>query len=132
MLVASVDVRFQGKAGEVGAVSRKRVSALGRPAPASSARSHHITWFVIPGSALGGQNQLHDLLDIFLHRLKFAARQIELSPCSRNLGVGSDGRYVFQVYMNRFAAGFGQSDPNPRSARDPITTEGGALYDAEL
>ena len=59
MLVASVDVRFQGKAGEVGAVSRKRVSALGRPAPASSARSHHITWFVIPGSALGGQNQLH-------------------------------------------------------------------------
>jgi hypothetical protein len=105
---------------------------FGRPAPASSARSHHITWFVILGSALGRQNQLHDLLNIFLHRLKFPARQIELSPCSGNLGVGSDGRYVFQVYVNQFAAGFGQSDPNSRSARDTITTEPGALRDAEL
>ena len=105
---------------------------FGRPVPASSARSHHITWFVILGSALGRQNQLHDLLDIFLHRLKFPAGQIELSPCSGNLGVGSDGRYVFQVYVNQFAAGFGQSDPNPRSARDTITTEPGALRDAEL
>jgi hypothetical protein len=84
-------------------------SGFGQPAPASSARSHHITWFVILGSALGRQNQLHDLLNIFLHRLKFPARQIELSPCSGNLGVGSDGRYVFQVYVNQFAAGFGQS-----------------------
>jgi hypothetical protein len=25
-----------------------------------------------------------------------------LSPCSGNLGVGSDGRYVFQVYVNQF------------------------------
>ena len=84
------------------------------------------------GSALGRQNQLHDLLDIFLHSLKFPAGQIELSPCSGNLGVGSDGRYVFQVYVNQFAAGFGQSDPNLRSARDTITTEPGALHDAEL
>jgi hypothetical protein len=96
------------------------------------AHSHHFTWLVILGSALGGQNQLHDLLGTFLHTLKFPARQIELSPCSGNLGVGSDGRYVFQVYVNQFAARFGQSDPNPRSARDTITTERGALRDAEL
>src|SRR5215468_4849321 len=101
-----------------------------RPAPASSAQSQHITWFVILGSARGGQNQPHDLLDTFLHTLKFPARQIELSLCSRNLGVGSDGRYMAQVYMNRFAAWFGQSDPNPRSARNTITTERGALRDA--
>src|SRR6516165_3309809 len=105
---------------------------FGRPTPASSAQSQHFTWLVIPGSARGGQNRPHDLLDTFLHTLKFPARQIELSPCSRDLGVGSDGRYMSQVYMNRFAAWFGQSDPNPRSVRDTITTEGGALRDAEL
>jgi hypothetical protein len=94
--------------------------------------SRLVTWLVTPSSAWDGQDQLHDLLDIFLHTLKFPARQIELSFCSWNLGVGSDGRYMSQVYMNRFAAWFGQSDPNPRSARDTITTERGALRDAEL
>src|SRR5262249_25478229 len=58
--------------------------------------------------------------------------QIELSPCSGNLGVRSHGRDVFHVDMNQFAPGFRQSDPRPRFARDAITTERGTLYDAEL
>src|SRR2546425_957877 len=64
--------------------------------------------FVILAGAWGGRDQLHDLLDIFLHALKFSARQIELSPSSGNLGVGSDGRYVFHIDMNQFTAGFSQ------------------------
>jgi hypothetical protein len=122
---------YLGKADEVDAVSPERASALGgrlrRP------RLDHIT---SSGSSFPAAPWLATIscmtLDIFLHCLKFPARQIELSSCSGNLGVRSDGRHVFQVDMNRFAAGFGQSDPNPRSARDPITTQGGALYDAQL
>jgi hypothetical protein len=49
--------------------------AAGQAAMASSARSQHFTLFVILRSDLGGQDQLHDLLDIFLHALKFPARK---------------------------------------------------------
>src|SRR6516162_5178920 len=89
--------------------------------------SHGCAWcFVILASAWGGRDQLHDLLDIFLHTLKFPACQIELSPGPRNLRVGSDGSYVFYVDMNQFAARFSQFDPNDRFARD-ATTERGTL-----
>ena len=82
-------------------------------------------------SAWGGRDQLHDLLDIFLHALKFSARQIELSPSSGNLGVGSDRRHVFHIDMNQFAAGFSQFDPNDRFTGD-ATTERGTLREGEL
>jgi hypothetical protein len=82
-------------------------------------------------SAWGGRDQLHDLLDIFLHALKFSARQIELSPGSGNLGVGSDRGYVFHIDMNQFAAGFSQFEPNDHFARD-ATTERGPLGEGEL
>jgi hypothetical protein len=63
--------------------------------------------------------------------LKFSARQIELSLSSRNLGVGSDGRYVFHIDMDQFAAGFSQFDPNNRFTR-VATTERGTLREGEL
>src|SRR5262249_55444742 len=100
--------------------------------PASSTRSQNFTWFVILESAWGCQDQLHDLLDIFLHALKFPARQVELSLGSGNLGVRSDGGYVFHIDMNQISARFRQSDPSPRFAGDTITTERDTLYDGEL
>jgi len=48
--------------------------AVGQPPPASSARLHHFTLFVILGSDWDGQDQLHDLFGVFQHALKFAAR----------------------------------------------------------
>jgi hypothetical protein len=68
---------------------------------------------------------------VFLHALKFPAHQVELSPGAGNLGVGSDGRDVFHIDMNEFAAGLGQFDPNPRSHRDTITAERGTASGGE-
>jgi len=100
-------------------------------APALAARSQDCVCLAVLARARGGRDQLHDLIDRFLHALKFPAGQVELSPGAGNLGVGSDGRDVFHIDMNQFAAGFGQFDPNPRSARDTITAERGAASGGE-
>jgi hypothetical protein len=65
--------------------------------------------------AAWGRDQLHDALDVFLHALKFAARQIELSFGPGDLGVRSDGRYMFQVDMIRLA-------PNKRRKSEDLLT----------
>jgi hypothetical protein len=88
--------------------------------------------FVIRESACGGRDQLHDLVDIFLHALEFPARQIELSLGAGNLSVRSDGSYLFHVDVNQFPAGFSQFDPSYPCARDATNTERGTLHEGGL
>jgi hypothetical protein len=49
----------------------------------------------VHASGCGGSDQLHDLLDIFQHALKFPAYQIDLGVGSENLSVRSDRGYLF-------------------------------------
>src|SRR5215472_10694613 len=100
-------------------------------APALAARSQDCVRLAVLARARGGRDQRHDLIDRFLHALKFPAGQVELSPGAGNLGIRSDGRDVFHVDMNQFAAGFGQLDPSPRSDRDTITADRGAASGGE-
>jgi len=88
-----------------------------------------VWYFVILTSTWAARDQFHDLLDIFLHSLKFPARQFQLGPGSGNYSGRSDGGHVFQVDMDQFAARFSQFDPNARFGRG-ATTEGGTLCEA--